>query len=141
MGPFRFEECPDVEVNGVDFDTFGADERAVLRQTARFCQALVDADALALRGIVDEGALFTHSSGFKQTREEYIADVTGGALRYFSIGISHPRIRAEGDGAVISYTSVLNANAYGARGVYRMNVAHRFERTDDGWLMSGEPES
>lgn len=73
-------------------------------------------------------------SGMQQTREEYFADVADGSLNYFTIGIADPVITVDGDKAQITYTSVLNANAYGARGTYRMKGSHHYEKRDGAWI-------
>ena len=48
------------------------------------------------------------------------ADIADGNLRYFTIGMDSPKVEVSGDTASVTYTSVLNANAYGAKGTYRM---------------------
>ena len=79
---------------------------------------------------------FTHMSGMKQTREEYFADIADGSLNYFTIGIENPVVKVDGDRATVSFTSVLNANAYGARGTYRMKGTHHYQKQGDAWLAS-----
>ena len=66
--------------------------------------------------------------------EEYFADIESGALRYFTIGIDRPTVEVDGDAASVTYTSVLNANAYGARGTFRMSGTHWFEKRDGAWI-------
>ena len=46
-------------------------------------------------------------------------------------------IKVDGDKAQITYTSVLNANAYGARGTYRMKGTHYYELRDGSWIAVG----
>ncbi|MCR4990471.1 MAG: nuclear transport factor 2 family protein, partial [Lachnospiraceae bacterium] len=58
-----------------------------------------------------------------------------GNLRYFTIGIDNPVIKVDGDKALITYTSVLNANAYGSRGTYRMKGTHHYEKSDGLWIL------
>ena len=77
---------------------------------------------------------FTHMSGMTQSREEYFADIADGSLNYFTIGIANPVIEVDGDSASITFTSVLNANAYGARGSFRMKGTHHYERRDGEWI-------
>lgn len=66
----------------------------------------------------------------------YFADIENGLLQYFTIGIENPVVEVEGNHASITYTSVLNANAYGARGVYRMTGTHGYEKADGEWMSS-----
>lgn len=42
-------------------------------------------------------------------------------------------INVNGDTAIIDYTSVLDANAYGAKGVYRIHGVHKFSKVDGKW--------
>ena len=111
-------------------------ELSVLYAQARYCQAMTDADIDTMRELVSEDMVFTHMSGRKQTREEYFADVADGSLNYFTIGIENPVIEADGDKARITYTSVLNADAYGARGTYRIKGTHHYALRDGCWILA-----
>ena len=134
MKVYDFSDFPNVELIGVDLSALDDDQLAVIYQQARYCQAMTDADTDTLREIVSPDAVFTHMSGRQQTREEYFADIESGALRYYTIGIDHPTVEVDGDAASITYTSVLNANAYGARGTFRMGGTHWFEKRDGAWI-------
>ena len=134
MKVYDFSDFPNVELIGVDLSALDDDQLAVLYQQARYCQAMTGADTDTLREIVSPDAVFTHMSGRQQTREEYFADIESGALRYYTIGIDHPTVEVDGGAASITYTSVLNANAYGARGTFRMGGTHWFEKQDGAWI-------
>lgn len=134
MKAYDFSDFPNVELIGVNLSAMDDDQLAVLYQQARYCQAMTDADTDTMREIVSPDAVFTHMSGRRQTREEYFADIESGALRYYTIGIDHPTVEVDGDAASITYTSVLNANAYGARGTFRMGGTHWFEKRDRAWI-------
>ena len=99
---------------------------------------MTDADIDTMRELVSEDAVFTHMSGRQQTREEYFADIADGSLNYFTIGIADPVIKVDGDKAQIAYTSVLNANAYDAKGIYRMKGTHYYELRDGSWIVVGK---
>ena len=131
---FDFSVFTNVEITGIDIDTLNRDELEVLYTQTRYCQAMTDADIDTMRELVSEDTIFTHMSGMQQTREEYFADVANGRLRYFTIGIENPEIKVDGDKARITYTSILNANAYGARGTYRMKGTHVYEKRDGAWI-------
>lgn len=129
-----FSKFKNVEITGIDISFLNEEELAVLHAQARYCQAMTDADIDTMRELVSEDAIFTHMSGMQQTREEYFADVASGRLRYFTIGIENPVIKVDRDKAQITYTSVLNANAYGARGTYRMSGTHLYEKRNGAWI-------
>lgn len=131
---YDFEQFSNVKITGIDIASLSEEEQAVLYAQARYCQAMTDADIDTMRELVSEDMVFTHMSGLQQTREEYFADVADGSLDYFTIGIADPVITVDGDKAQITYTSVLNANAYGTRGTYRMKGTHNLEKRDGAWI-------
>lgn len=132
---YDFGEFPNVNITGIDFASLSDEELSVLYAQAKYCQAMTDADIKVMRELVSEDKTFTHMSGLQQTREEYFADVADGSLNYFTIGIADPVIMVEGDTAQLTYTSVLNANAYGARGTFRMKGTHHYEKRDGAWIV------
>ena len=134
MVKYDFADFPNVELIGVELSALDEDQLAVLYQQARYCQAMTDADIDTMREIISEDMLFVHMSGMTQTREEYFADVADGSLTYYTIGIPNPVIEVDGDRATITYTAILNANAYGARGTFRMGESHHYEKRDGIWI-------
>ena len=135
-----FSVFNNVEVTGIDLSELSADERAVLYQQARYCQAMTEADTETMTEITSLDMIFTHMSGRQQTRKEYFADIADGNLQYFTIGIENPVVNINGSYASMSYTSVLNANAYGARGTYRIDGTHWYEKQDENWIACNAPE-
>ncbi len=134
MRKYDFSDFPNVTITGIDISSLNESELAVLYAQARYCQAMTDADIDTMRELVAEDIIYTHMSGMQQTREEYFADIAAGALRYFTIGIVDPVIKMVGEKGSIAYTSVLNANAYGARGTYRMKGTHYYEMREGRWI-------
>lgn len=139
MSDYDFTVFDNVGITGIDLSTLSEGQLEVLYQQARYCQAMTEADTDTMRELIAEDTVFTHMSGRQQTREEYLADIQTGSLRYFTIRIENPTIVVDGDTASISYTSVLNANAYGARGTYRMNGTHWLEQQDGSWVTVNTP--
>lgn len=136
----RVFDFDNVELIGADLNTFNEEELAVLYQQARYSQAMTEGDTATMREITSPDKTFTHMSGRTQSRDEYFADIESGRLRYFSIGIEEPVVNVDGNLASISYTSVLNANAYGARGTYRINGTHWFEKRGGEWISINNPD-
>ena len=137
---FDFSVFNNVEITGINTSELSADEQAVLYQQARYCQAMTEADTETMRKITSPDMIFTHMSGRQQTRDEYFADIADGNLQYFKIGIENPVVNINGSYASVSYTSVLNANAYGARGTYRMAGTHWYEKHGENWIACNPPK-
>lgn len=140
MTDYDFSLFSNVEITGADLSSMSGEQLAVLYQQARYCQAMTEADTDAMREIVSEDHIFTHMSGQRQTREEYFADVAGGSLRYFTVGMENPVVSVSGDTASVTYTSILNADAYGARGTYRMGGTHWYEKRSGEWIAVNAPK-
>ncbi len=134
MKLYDFTAFTNVEITGIDLNSLTKEELDLLYQAARYCQAMTDKDIDTMREIVSEDMIFVHMSGMRQTREEYFADVANGSLTYYTIGMADPVIEIDGDRAIITYTSILNANAYGARGTFRMKGSHHYENRDGAWI-------
>lgn len=135
-----FSVFNNVEITGIDLSDLSAEEQAVLYQQAKYCQAMTEADTETMTEITSPDMIFTHMSGRQQTREEYFADIANGNLQYFTIGIENPVVNINGSYASASYTSVLNANAYGAKGTYRIDGTHWYEKQDENWIACNAPE-
>ena len=140
MTDFDFSVFNNVEITGINTSELSADEQSVLYQQARYCQAMTEADTETMREITSPDMIFTHMSGRQQTREEYFTDIADGNLQYFTIGIENPVVNINGSYASVSYTSVLNANAYGARGTYRIDGTHWYEKQNENWIACNTPE-
>lgn len=140
MTDFDFSVFNNVEITGIHTSELSADEQAILYQQARYCQAMTEADTETMREITSPDMIFTHMSGRQQTREEYFADIENSDLQYFTIGIENPVVSINGSYASVSYTSVLNANAYGARGAYRIDGTHWYEKQNENWIACNAPE-
>ena len=139
-GMYDFSTFTNVTLKGIDTSTFNEDELSALYQAARYCQAMTEADIDTMRDIVSEDMKFVHMSGMTQTREEYFADVADGSLTYYAIGMENPVVEVDGDMAMVTYTSILTANAYGARGTFRMKGTHYYQRIDGKWIAVNQPE-
>ncbi len=129
------EDYKNIEVTGIDTNSLTEEQMEILLLLAQYCQAMTDVDTDTMRELVSEDMTYTHMSGKTQTREEYFADIEKGRLNYYTIGIENPVIEVDGDTATIEYTSVLNANAYGARGTFRMSGIHHYEKRDGSWIL------
>ena len=140
MTNFDFSVFDNVEITGINISELRAEEQAVLYQQARYCQAMTKADTKTMREITSPDMIFTHMSGRQQTRDEYFADIENGDLQYFTIGIENPVVNINGNYASVSYTSVLNANAYGAGGTYRMDGIHWYKIQNKNWIACNTPE-
>ena len=131
---YDFSSFTNVTLTGIDTSALNEDELSALYQAARYCQAMTEADIDTMREIVSEEMKFVHMSGMTQTREEYFADVADGSLTYYAIGMENPVVEVSGNKATVTYTAALTADAYGARGTFRMKGSHFYEKRNGVWI-------
>ena len=134
MNRYDFSVFTNVKLTNANLEALGSEELSVLYQAARYCQAMTEADIETMREIVSPDMTFTHMSGLRQTREEYFADVRDGSLTYYAVGMENPVVEVSGDRATVTYTAALTADAYGARGTFRMKGSHFYEKRNDAWI-------
>lgn len=139
MVKYDFADFSNVELINANLDSMSNEQLEILYLQAKYCQAMTDADTDTMRELTAENKTFTHMSGRTQTRDEYFADVKNGSLRYFTIGIDSPVVTVSGNTATVAYTSVLDANAYGAKGVYRISGTHYYEKQNGKWIAVNNP--
>ena len=102
MSGYDFSALTNVEITGASLSDFDEEQLSVLYQQARYCQAMTEQDTGTMREMISEDMVFTHMSGRQQSREEYLADIENGSLRYFTIGMENPVVDVDGDLASIT---------------------------------------
>lgn len=78
-------------------------------QSARF-EAMKSVDVAALDGLLDGELTYTHTVGVEETKEEFIASLRSGTLRYHAISSDEVAIRDLGDAAVLTGLVRLHAS-------------------------------
>ena len=133
MKNYNFNAFGNVGITGVDLRDLDDAQLELLYIYAQYCQAMTDQDIETMRKLVSSDKIFVHMSGMRQSREEYFADVSDGSLRYYRVDIENPVISINGTKGTVTCTSALDADAYGAIGVFRMKGTHHFELLDGSW--------
>ncbi len=66
--------------------------------------AMIEKDRTAMELYFDENLTFTHMSGKKQTREEFISEIMDGTLNYFKVDTKDYSISVNGNTAHMKVT-------------------------------------
>jgi Domain of unknown function (DUF4440) len=77
-------------------------EAAVLDAESQRFRAQVEKDVATLNALLAEDVSYTHSSGVRQTKAEYIKDIESGNMVYKAIEPSDQKVRVYGNTAVIT---------------------------------------
>ena len=78
------------------------DERAVLAAEDSRYRAMVEGDLAALTELLAPGLSYTHSSGVRDTREDYLGKLRSGYYVYRRVEHPVDRVEVSGDGAIVA---------------------------------------
>ena len=90
--------------------------------------AMVKKDRTTLERYFDEKLTFTHMSGKKQTREEFIGEILDGTLNYFKVNTKDYKIQVDGDTARMKVTRTLTAKVYGMSGSWTLGGENTYKK-------------
>ena len=96
--------------------------------------AMINKDRTTMERYFDEKLIFTHMSGKKQTREEFIGEIMDGILNYFKVDIKDYSISVDGDTARMKVTHTLTAKVYGLRGAWTMSGENTYKKRGGIWV-------
>ncbi len=111
-----------------------AAEKEVYSAYKAINNAMIEKDRTAMERYFDEKLLFTHMSGKKQTREEFIGEIMDGTLNYFKVDTKDYSIRVDGDTAHMKVTHVLTAKVYGISGSWTMSGENTYKKSGGIWV-------
>ena len=96
--------------------------------------AMIEKDRAAMEGYFDEKLIFTHMSGKKQTRKEFIGEIMDGTLNYFKVDTKDYSISVDGDTAHMNVTHTHTAKVYGISGSWTMSGENTYKKRNGIWV-------
>lgn len=121
-------------LQGVIADDAANEQSALEFQSARF-QAMVDADVASLEGFLADELTYAHTTGWTESKTEFLATVGSGRLDYISLTPRDVRVQMYGDIAVMTGL----ARMRGVLGDKPVELTIRFldvsRRTGDSWQL------
>lgn len=115
---------------------FSADEPALRALFRELHRAMVDADTAALAGLLSEDFHLVHMTGYDQPRAEWLSHIASGRMRYVSSREERVVVRIEGERAQITGCHRVEAEIWGARGCWPLQLDVQLRRSGGRWLMS-----
>jgi hypothetical protein len=108
-----------------------ADEKAVVTAEKQYADAMVKADAGALRRLLADDLSYTHSNALIETKDDVLKAITSGKTKYKSIDFKTSNIRQYGDTIITNHQMVF-AQPDRTTNVY---VSMVWVRQPDGWKL------
>lgn len=110
------------------------EEKEVYSAYEAINNAIIEKDRTAMELYFDENLTFTHMSGKKQTREEFIGEIIDGTLNYFKVDTKDYSISVNGDTAQMKVTHILTAKVYGISGSWTMSGENTYKKRGGIWV-------
>ncbi len=110
------------------------EEREVYSAYEAINKAMIEKDRTAMELYFDKNLTFTHMSGKKQTREEFIGEIMDGTLNYFKMNTKDYSISMNGDTAHMKVTHTLTAKVYGINGSWTLSGENTYKKRNGIWV-------
>lgn len=98
-------------------------------------RAMIAKDTATLSSLLDENSVLIHMTGTRQPKDEYLRAIQNGTLNYYSVEDDEILVNVNGDNAVMTGRSRVNAAVYGGgRHTWRLQIRSTLVRKDGHWL-------
>ena len=111
-----------------------SEEKEVYSAYEAINNAMIEKDRAAMERYFDEKLIFTHMSGKKQTRKEFIGEIMDGTLNYFKVDTKDYSINVNDDTAQMEVTHTLTAKVYGISGSWTMSGENTYKKRNGIWV-------
>jgi hypothetical protein len=98
------------------------------------CRAMVAGDADALGALLADGCTLTHMTGYRQPKEEWLADVRSGEMTYHAVEDVQVSIDVSGEFPVLTARTRTEATIWGAHGTWPLQLRMQFTWDGSAWL-------
>ena len=100
-------------------------------------KAMMAKDTLALGKLLSDDSVLVHMTGHKQSKREYLSEISSGVLNYYSVETDSLDIVVNGDTARMIGRSRVNAAVYGGgRHTWRLQMDSQLRKIDGKWLIT-----
>ena len=110
------------------------EEKEVYSAYEAINKAMIEKDRTSMERYFDKNLTFTHMSGKKQTREEFIGEIMDGTLNYFKVDTKDFSISVDGDSARMKVTHTLTAKVYGISGSWTLGGENTYKKRNGIWV-------
>ena len=117
------------------------EKQQILAVYQRINDAMVNKDTETLDNIFDDNYKFVHMSGYQQSKQEWLKQIENEEMRYFKIMPQKTTITINGNTAILSCDTKIDARIYGFRNTWSMRVKMYFEKRGEGWYPVNSSES
>lgn len=105
-------------------------------------RAIVQKDRAELERVHDESFVLLHMTGMRQSKQVYIDSIMNGTLNYYTEETEQLDIQVNGDRAVMTGRSRVNAAVFGGgKHTWRLQLKFDLIKRPDGWKLTSAQAS
>ena len=109
-------------------------ERAIRANYQQQRRAMVAGDADALDNLLAGGFTLTHMTGYRQLREEWLADIRSSRMAYHDMDDVEVSVTLHDKTAVLTARTVTKATIWGSHGTWRLRLRIHYANDGESWL-------
>ena len=102
---------------------------------ARRFRALTDADVPALEHLLSDDLVYTHASGWRQTKAEFLASIRSSELLYHSFASDHVTVRGYGNVVLVTGRASAKVRAKGQELNVSLLYLEAYVKQDGRWQL------
>jgi hypothetical protein len=111
-------------------------ENRLIEMYRRMHTCMVQGDTAALDALLAPGFRLVHMTGYDQPRIEWLSQIQSGRMRYFTSQEEAVTVEVAGGTAFLHGQNRVNADIWGARGTWPLQLDIDFVCHGGKWLMS-----
>ncbi len=111
-------------------------DSAIMQADKSWAKAVVDRDLKALGKIYDDGLIYAHSTGFIDSKEQYLANLKTGKAKYDAIEFEKSTILVHGDAAVSHNIVVMKGTNAAGPFDNRLMMIHTWFKSGGQWKLA-----
>jgi len=98
-------------------------------------QAMTQADLPALENLLSDDLVYTHATGWRQNKAEFLASIRAREIQYHSITSDRVKVRVYGNTIVVTGAASIKARAKGQELSVDLLYLEVFEKQDGRWQL------
>jgi ketosteroid isomerase-like protein len=111
----------------------GDTEETIRQLERRRFDLMIKKDLTALRDLLAEDLIYTHSSGVSENREEYLQGFTSGKSVYYAVKPEETKIRLYGNTAFVNGIALVDTDVNGQKTTLRLKYTDAWVKRNGKW--------
>jgi len=111
------------------------DEKKVAEAVETLRAAMVKADTVTLKNIIDPDLSYGHSSGKIQTKAEFVSSIATGASVFVTLDFTEQTIKIIGNTAIVRHILTAKTNDGGKPGAVHLSILLIWQKEHSQWKL------